>query len=72
MRIFLEKAAEGEYCFVETFDCGPDMFPETANVEAVVLYKMEPCISRRSVFSKDLSGGKWWKQKNLQVLPMKR
>ena len=25
---FLRKAAEDEYCFVETFDCGPDMFPE--------------------------------------------
>ena len=55
---FLRKASEGEYCFVETFDCGPDMFPETANVEAVVLYKWNRIYPADQYFSMDLSGWK--------------
>lgn len=55
---FLRKASEGEYCFVETFDCGSDMFPETANVETVVLYKWNRVYPADQYFSMDLSGWK--------------
>ena len=46
---FLKKASSGEYCFVETNSCGLDMFPDTANIESVVLYKWNR-LSCRSIF----------------------
>ena len=60
---FLKKASSGEYCFVETNSCGLDMFPDTANIEAVVLYKWNRVYPADQYCLELL---------NLQVLPMKR
>ena len=55
---FLEKASEGEYCFVEDKDCSGDMFPDTTHVEAVVLYKWNRAYPADQYFSMDLSDWK--------------
>ncbi len=55
---FLKKASSGEYCFVETNSCGLDMFPDTANIESVVLYKWNRVYPADQYFTMDLSGWK--------------
>ena len=52
---FLKKASSGEYCFVETNSCGLDMFPDTANIESVVLYKWNRVYPADQYFTMDLS-----------------
>ena len=55
---FLKKASSGEYCFVETNSCGLDMFPDTANIESVVLYKWNRVYPADQYFTMDLSDWK--------------
>ena len=55
---FLKKASSGEYCFVETNSCGVDMFPDTANIESVVLYKWNRVYPADQYFTMDLSAWK--------------
>ncbi len=55
---FLKKAAEGEYCFVESGSCSGDMFPDTTHVETVVLYKWNRVYPADQYFTMDLSGWK--------------
>ncbi len=55
---FLKKASSGEYCFVETNSCGLDMFPDTTNIESVVLYKWNRVYPADQYFTKYLSGWK--------------
>lgn len=55
---FLNKASAGEYCFVEKDSCGVDMFPDTANIESVVLYKWNRVYPADQYFTMDLSAWK--------------
>lgn len=55
---FLKKASKGEYCFVEDADCSEDMFPDTAHIEAVVLYKWNRIYPADRYFAMDLSDWK--------------
>lgn len=55
---FLNKASAGEYCFVENDPWGIDMFPDTANIESVVLYKWNRVYPADQYFTMDLSGWK--------------
>ncbi|MFR2319785.1 MAG: ribonuclease Z [Enterocloster sp.] len=55
---FLKKASSGEYCFVETNSCGLDMFPDTTNIESVVLYKWNRVYPADQYFTMDLSDWK--------------
>ncbi len=55
---FLNKASAGEYCFVEKDSWVVDMFPDTANIESVVLYKWNRVYPADRYFTMDLSGWK--------------
>lgn len=53
---FLNKASAGEYCFVEKDSWVVDLFPDTANIESVVLYKWNRVYPTDQYFTMDLSG----------------
>lgn len=55
---FLNKASAGEYCFVEKDSWVVDLFPDTANIESVVLYKWNRVYPTDQYFTMDLSGWK--------------
>jgi hypothetical protein len=55
---FLKKAAKGEYCFAESDPCGKDMFPDTTQVDSVILYKWNRVYPADQYFAMDLSGWK--------------
>lgn len=55
---FLKKAAKVEYCFAESDPCGKDMFPDTTQVDSVILYKWNRVYPADQYFAMDLSGWK--------------
>ena len=58
MKTFLKRLQKENIVFAESDPCGKDMFPDTTQVDSVILYKWNRYILQISIFAMDLSGWK--------------